>query len=1315
MRWTWNGWEQDNTSLTYPLNPRVYDERVGDGANVRRVVTTFASSGGSGAYHLPQTIEEYNPNNTVLRKKVIAYNPASAYTSRRLIALPTQVETWGWNSVNQSLDYASKETYAYDEGDFSDSTLSQTIYPTQHDATNYGSSFIAGRANLTSTTRHDVLSQSSPITSSIKYNTAGAPVSQTDPLARVVKIEYADLFNSSGNPTTYAYPTKLYDPAGSYSTIKYRYDFGANVEATSPAPAGQSYGKTTKRLFDSVGRLERDSVYISTAEKYYTRYAFPTNGIQSQSYSTLVDINANDYPDSSDEVYAESWSDGAGRTRQSRTEHPGSTGGWTGTLTDYDILGRVTRTSVPTEINSSYQASGDDAARGFIYNYQYYDWKNRPIRTVPSDSTGSDGKDTLITYEGCGCAGGQITTVKGPVTTAVDVGGTTQTTKRRTQKSYEDILGRTYKTEVWDLDGGGSVPYSTTKQWFNGRDQPTLVRHYSGSEYDSVYQDTTTTFDGHGRLKTSHKPEQDAGVSTGYTYNPDDSISGVTDGRGAVTGYTYNNRRLVTNIAWTVPGSSGITDPADVTLSYDNLGNRTAMSDELGSVAYAYDQLSRMTGETRTFSDTLADKPTGNFNLTYEYALAGQLKSYTDAYGDKIGYVHDKAGRLGTVTGTSYAGFSTYASNAGYRAWGGLKHLEYANGVQMDTAFNNKLQPAEYDLVKNTTSIMRKNYEYLNDGKLKFVDDEMNGIFDRLITYDHVGRMKEGKSSTEASGTTVTSNLNTQLPYRQSYTYNTFNNLTQRNNLHWGVENWYYQANNLSYTYSNNRVTNTGWVHDADGRVTQSALPDDSTTSEYDARGLLSFQHTTQPDGSSQTKIRRYNTGDGREGKRTKEVFTVNETPPNYGTWNNEPTIYYIRSSVLGGEVVSETTATGGKKKTNVIAAGTKIATQSEYTYNSATTKSVSFDHYDAAAMSNRTTTSGGDAYNYDSGYDGAPGEFDPMGGNMGVATPYVTQDPPPDPNPIFPFFPIDGGSPSYVNGQQVSCSLDGLSVSCASAFRSLDNGSAIPAGLAPYQSLPGFQFNSHGLGIYTANIPGHYFSTPNGSDSGNTIRVGSYGYAPPSTQSFNFNYQNISWAPQQQTQQQPERLDPSTVNILKTNLEKLMADKNCGDFINSVLAALKDKTVNGATAKRFAGSIGDLFERINGGGGFWKEGINALGLYYSGKITFGSSNFNPTGSGTLRYGIDGKNLVTLGPRVAGTGYQVYEVSEGLVTTFTLVHELVHSSYEKGHAASHFEMGRSAEKALKQVGLQDKLTLTDTNASAYFNAALIQACAKVKL
>lgn len=76
------------------------------------------------------------------------------------------------------------------------------------------------------------------------------------------------------------------------------------------------------------------------------------------------------------------------------------------------------------------------------------------------------------------------------------------------QKVYENILGRTFKAEVYDFyENSPTTPYSTTKTTFNGRDQATLVRQYAGSDTSSTYQDTTYTYEGHGRVSTLHKPE----------------------------------------------------------------------------------------------------------------------------------------------------------------------------------------------------------------------------------------------------------------------------------------------------------------------------------------------------------------------------------------------------------------------------------------------------------------------------------------------------------------------------------------------------------------------------------------------------------------------------------------------------------------------------------------------------------------------------------------------------------------------------------------------------------------------------------------
>ena len=124
----------------------------------------------------------------------------------------------------------------------------------------------------------------------------------------------------------------------------------------------------------------------------------------------------------------------------------------------YDQMGRVWQQSNPTEINSAWLVSGDDAA-GIYYTQQTYDWKGRPLVT-----TNQDGTTKSASYSGCGCAGGEIVTLTDEV--------------NRRQKMYSDVLGREWKTEIFNWDP--SV-YSTTVSVFNVRDQVTRIKQYAGN------------------------------------------------------------------------------------------------------------------------------------------------------------------------------------------------------------------------------------------------------------------------------------------------------------------------------------------------------------------------------------------------------------------------------------------------------------------------------------------------------------------------------------------------------------------------------------------------------------------------------------------------------------------------------------------------------------------------------------------------------------------------------------------------------------------------------------------------------------------
>jgi hypothetical protein len=570
---------------------------------------------------------------------------------------------------------------------------------------------------------------------------------------------------------------------------------------------------------------------------------------------------------------------------------------------------------------------------------------------------------------------------------------------RRKQKAYTDILGRAFKTETFDWAGD---IYSSVVHSFNGRDQVTEIKQTDeqSTENPKKNQVTTATFDGHGRLKLSHKPEQRDGSTlkyTTYNYNPDGSVSDMTDARGVVTSHTYNSRGLVTNVGWTVPGASGIPDPTDVVAVYDHVGNRTSMTDGLGEVDYEYNSLSQLTAETRDFTDTLTDAPNGVFRLEYTYQIGGQLKSYTDPYGDQISYTQEKAGRLGSVSGTSFGGVTSYASNLGYRAWGGVKHLEYGNGLHLNATFNDRLQAATFEIKHPTDTskkVFNKEYEYYKDGRLKFIKENFEQTykkFDRLYAYDHQARIQEAKSGTEATGTTQTELL--LLPYRQTYQHNVFGQMTERESTLWTEEDWGFYDE-----YTNNR--RTGWSHDHEGNI----LSDGDVTNKYDARSLfvetgrgLSFETLLNHDG------------DSREAKRSHRKW--NSQTSDWDAWE---TNYFIRSTVIG-QTITEVDGTGKKKRTFVIAAGSTIGRQF---FDDQQNEMVSWESVDASGQSIRMTGTGGTA----TGADFGGAEFDPLGNNVGTHG-----------NPQDPRNSEGDVSPSVRSpiSSEVPCNRDGIIGSC--------------------------------------------------------------------------------------------------------------------------------------------------------------------------------------------------------------------------------------------------------------------------------------------
>jgi YD repeat-containing protein len=758
---------------------------------------------------------------------------------------------------------------------------------------------------------------------------------------------YGDSYADGVNRNTFAYPTAITDQDNNNSYVQYDYHRGMPTRRQDPK------GAVRTMQYDAAGRLERATNVTTGA---YMRWVYPSNFTYVQQFSTVNNV--------ADETYSNRLLDGFGRTHSSATGHPYSAGGYKAVLSTYDVMGRLVSESNPTEIDGNWNPYGDDAA-GWRYKTQTYDWQGRPLVTTNTDST-----TRQVSYDGCGCAGSQTET-------------TTDEVGRRTRVSF-DVLGRLWKTEVLNTDG--SV-YRSMTNTIDALDHVTRIDDVAVAS--GVTQVTLMTYDGHGRLKTRKLPEATSPVT--FNYNSDDTMSSETDGRGAVTTYGYNGRHLVTSASSSYGGST-----VSRSFQYDAAGNRTQMNDGQGWQTYTYNTASQLTSESRYFYALGI-----SYNISYTYNLAGQVKSVTDPFNSTVYYGYDNEARLENVTGTPFAGVTTYASAIRYRAWGGVKSASFGDNSYQTTSYNGQMRPTQYRLSGTWGSWQRLDYSYYGDGRLSNVVDLDDGqgsnppstlhFMSRSYTYDHVGRV------TFAGGTSTTP------PFRQWYSYNEFDNTTSRSGSN-GYNGAYLSD---TATYTNNR--RDGWTYDADGRLTYSPANSSSPsrTWNYDAAGALVSTVETV-DGTTNTLTLSYD-GDGK---------AVREARTGY----SPVTYYMVRSTVLKGEVLTRVKSNGGKEITYIQASGVIFPRQTINSYDNS--QYMSWTHRDPPGITEPGAT------------------YDPLGNYI----PHVPPQPYQPPSSGYMYGPSYGGaSSSFGNANNLStgCTLDGTPWSCNSVLRILQNGGA--------------------------------------------------------------------------------------------------------------------------------------------------------------------------------------------------------------------------------------------------------------------------------
>ena len=492
---------------------------------------------------------------------------------------------------------------------------------------------------------------------------------------------------------------------------------------------------------------------------------------------------------------------------------------------------------------------------------------------------------------------------------------------------------------------------------------------------------------------------------TTYEYYDDDTIRIITDARYAAATFTYYNRHLIQDITYTVP--AGVAATQNVHYEYDENGSRNLMTDGLGTVTYAYDELNRMTSETRQFTATFGQyHPAlpGTYKLTYQYNLAGQVKRVgyesSNQPGDNgyVDYTLDKVGNMTEVTGSSFAGIMNYSTEMKYTAWGELKSLTYGSTLKLTAGYTLRQQLQSFALKKqDNTPVMNKTYQYYADGRIKFSDDAVNDQFDRAFRYDQVGRLEESWTGSQARNYVNQLPIGTDVvPYHLSYQYDVWGNQLSQSG-----EFWSSGITEPAATYQNMR--RDGWQYDAAGNVTQEG----ANLLQYDAAG----RNTSFREGQYGPESTQSFDGDG---------LAVRRDPT-----TSEP-IFYMRSTVLGGKVITEINGMGtnviwviprgGKLRTHVYNGETKVATQ-EVMATTPVTQEMIWRQIDPITGTEITPRG-------DGSFSKPRQEPDPLGVNVGLVDP--TELPPPPPDPEQPdLFGGGGFNPNYV-----TYTLDGIRIS---------------------------------------------------------------------------------------------------------------------------------------------------------------------------------------------------------------------------------------------------------------------------------------------
>ena len=565
-----------------------------------------------------------------------------------------------------------------------------------------------------------------PTTVSKWLNTGSSPTTHTGWNSMGMKSFFIDAkgnANGNGHSIDYGYSNTL---AGCYGSVVTSTTNALNQQTSGVYDYNtgllQSYAdlnsQTTTFNFDSLRRLR----CVEYPDGGSTAFNI-TDTVGSLTVDRVVRSNGGDAcASNTNNIDTQDAFDGLGRQIHTRLESDPS--GTVYTDTTYDNMGRVASVSNP------YRSTSDPT---YGVTYSSYDALSRIVKQTDADGSIQYGcYDNYNGYGQTNCHALLGTVAGESVDRSDEVGNDWQ--------NVSDSLGR--PTRVIEPNGSSMSPSMETDYGYDGLNNLLSVTQWGGPSGSPNARARSFTYDSLSRLLTAQNPET---ATMTYTYDANSNLQTKTDARGIQVNYgSYDklNRSL---------GKTYSNGDPSVTFTYDasgsgnyGVGHRSGMTDGSGSTTWIYDQMGRISSESRTISGI-------NKTISTTYNPGGAAWKITYPSNSVVEYKYDNAGRVISVTDDTHS--ISYASSALYAPQGGLTSMSIGSaGISYSNQYNSRLQPSVISATGTPGTIISLSFNYHvgseDSGNLYSISNNKNNARNQTFTYDTLNRVLQATSGT---------------------------------------------------------------------------------------------------------------------------------------------------------------------------------------------------------------------------------------------------------------------------------------------------------------------------------------------------------------------------------------------------------------------------------------------------------------------------------------------------------------------------------------------------------------------------------------